>query len=154
MMTSLLWVNYGHAAPGSLDSSISIRTFQKDPLTSFPDVPSGKRPRTARVVLHLFGRGVLKREKFDRLRFAAQQVLPDAPGDNVGRHHAALKQRLRDQQGVASGTASLLDPRRRVHRIAEKSYLPLESADLSGNKWTRVQAGTKCWNMFMSLQEI
>ena len=39
--------------------------------------------------------------------------------------------------------ASLLDPRRRIHRIPEERNLPLEAANLAGNQEARVQAGTE-----------
>ena len=107
-----------------------------------------------RATVPAIRRTTLKGEQFEALRFAAQQVPPNAGRGDVGRLNGTVKQQFRGQQGMAGSAAGLLDPRRGVHGVTDEGYLSLESADLSGNKRSRVYARTKCRDVTMPVHEI
>jgi hypothetical protein len=96
----------------------------------------------------------LEREEFRTFGFAAQEVASDAGRDDAAGHQGTVKQPLRGEEGVAGRPAGLLEPRCRIHRVADEGYLALESADLSGHKRPRMKACPEPGNLPVPVQEI
>jgi hypothetical protein len=118
-------------------------------------VASGKCLRDAVMPIHAnLHTAPLEREEFQAFGFAAQEVAPDAGRNDAAGHQGTVKQPLRCKKGMAGRPAGLLEPRCRVHRVADEGYLALESADLSGHKRPRMKARPEPGNLPMPAREI